>query len=146
VQNAFPIVVFGAVAFSVVMSIVFLLVRGGLHDEIGEGGLTIEHDSPADGFTGHLGSTASSAEAEVEIRQMLSARRERQLNRGEPALDVDAEVVRLLADAPAPGHDEGLAEEVRQLVVARNERRARQGLEPLDVEAEVARTLAELQT
>jgi hypothetical protein len=146
VQSAFPIVVFGAVAFSVVMSIVFLLVRGGLYDEIGEGGLTIEHDSHADGLTGHLGATASRAEAEVEIRQMLGARRERQLSRGEPGLDVDAEVARLLADAPAPKHDEGLAEEVRQLVVARNERRARQGLEPLEVEAEVARTLAELQS
>jgi hypothetical protein len=126
------------------MSIVFLLVRGSLYDDIGEGGLTIEHESPAEGLTGHLGTTASRAEAEREIRQMLSARRERQLGRGEPGLDVEAEVARLLADAPAPKEDEGLAEEVRQLVVARNERRARQGLEPLEVEAEVARTLAEL--
>jgi hypothetical protein len=146
VQSAFPIVVFGAVVFSVVMSIVFLLVRGGLHDQIGEGGLTIEHEAPAERLTGHLGAAASSAEAEREIRQMLGARRERQLSRGEPGLDVDAEVARLLTDSPAPAHDEGLAEEVRQLVIARNERRARQGLEPLEVEAEVARTLAELQT
>jgi hypothetical protein len=146
VQSVFPIVVFGAVVFSVVMSIVFLLTRStGLHDEIGEGGLTIGHEAPAGTFTGHLSAAASQHEAEVEIRQMLSARRERQLSRGEPGLDVDAEVARLLADAPAPAHDPGLEEEVRQLVVARNERRARQGLEPLEVDAEVARTLAELQ-
>ena len=146
-QSAFPIVVFGAVVFSVVMSVVFLLSRsGGLYDEIGEGGLMSEHDAPAGGFTGHLSASASRAEAEIEIRQMLGARRERQLSRGEPGLDIEAEVERLLADAPPGTEDRGLIEEVRQLVVARNERRSRQGLEPLEVEAEVARTLAELQT
>ena len=66
------------------------------------------------------------------------------MGRGEPALDIDAEVARLLAPAPSSGHDPGLTKEVRQLVVARNERRGRQGLEPLDVDAEVERTLAEL--
>jgi hypothetical protein len=85
------------------------------------------------------------AEREQEIRQMLQARSERRVRRGEPALDVDAEVTKLLAAAPASaGHDPGIAEEVLQLVVARNERRERQGLEPLDLEAEVQRTLAEL--
>jgi len=88
------------------------------------------------------------AEREQEIRQMLQARSERRVRRGEPAIDVDAEVARLTAPATAgqtsAAEDRGIAEEVRQLVIARNERRARQGLEPLDVEAEIARTLAEL--
>ena len=76
---------------------------------------------------------------------MLQARSERRVRRGEPALDVDAEVTKLLAAQPAStGHDPGIAEEVLQLVVARNERRERQGLQPLDLEAEVQRTLAEL--
>jgi len=77
---------------------------------------------------------------------MLQARSERRVRRGEPALDIDAEVAALMAPGPsvAPAHDEGIAEEVLQLVVARNERRERQGLEPLDVESEVQRTLAEL--
>ncbi len=85
------------------------------------------------------------AEREQEIRQMLQARSERRERRGEPALDVDAEVAQLMAAQPASvGHDPGIAEEVLQLVVARNERRERQGLEPLDIEAEVARTMAEM--
>jgi hypothetical protein len=146
VQSALPIVVFGAVVFSVLMSLAFLFTRGALHDDIGEGGLISDHEPPVGGFSGHLSAQASGAERELEIRQMLSARRERQLNRGEPALDVEQELARLLADTPAPAHDPGLAEEVRQLVVARNERRARRGLEPLEVDAEVARTLAELDT
>ena len=83
----------------------------------------------------------------AEVRQMLTAKAERQAQRGERALDVEAESVRLLAvaqeHAPA-GHDDELRAEVRQLVVARNERRRRAGLEPLDVAAETERQLAEL--
>jgi hypothetical protein len=143
-QSAFPIVVFGAVAVSVVMSLIFLFSRGSMFDHIGDGGLTGESDPygsppPPDG-----GSFGSSAEQELEIRQMLKARSARMVGRGEPALDIDAEVARLLAPMQSSGHDPGLTTEVRQLVVARNERRARQGLEPLDVDAEVAQTLQEL--
>jgi len=68
------------------------------------------------------------------------------VRRGGEALDIDAEVARLLAPAAAgtAGSDPGLVEEVRQMVIARNERRVRQGQEPLDVESEVQRTLQEL--
>ena len=77
----------------------------------------------------------------------MQARSERGVRRGEPALDIDAEVARLTAvdSSSAPQRDQELVQEVLQLVVARNERRERQGLEPLDIEAEVARTLAELE-
>ena len=143
-QSAFPIVVFGAVAVSVVMSLVFLFTRESVHEEIGQGGM-----SPGGGFGGAPGSqaldsAAERAERELEIRQMLGARSERLIRAGKPALDIDAEVAQLLGPTQGGGHDAGLTEEVRQLVVARNERRARQGLEPLEVEAEVSRTLEEL--
>ncbi len=139
-------VVFGTVAFSIVMSVLFLVTRGkdNLYDRIGEGGLTPEREyaSPARAAPD---SPAARAEQEQEIRQMLRARNDRRARRGEPALDVEAEVSRLLAPAASSGeHEAALVEEVRQLVVARNERRLRQGLEALDVEAEVRRTLQEL--
>ena len=90
-------------------------------------------------------SAAEHAEREREVRQMIAARSERLVRRGEAPLDVDAEVRRLLAAPAQPTAPGGsLVLEVRQLVVARNERRLRQGLEALDVEAEVRRTLAEL--
>jgi hypothetical protein len=155
-QQAFPIVVFGAVGLSVVMSIVFLLSKGSMYDEIGSGGLPGEGEAPGVGGMGGGQSMSDfesiarspqvqSAEREQEIRQMLQARSERLVRRGEPALDIDAEVARLTAPQPAhTGHDPGIAEEVLQLVVARNERRERQGLQPLDIEAEVARTMAEM--
>ena len=144
-QSAFPIVVFGAVALSIVMSLVFLFTRGSLYDHIGEGGLTPDRE-PGGGLAGpEPDSPAGRVEREREIRQMLSARSQRMVGRGQPALDIDAEVARLL-DAPSAASQEqaGLSEEVRQLVIARNERRVRQGLEPMDVDAEVERTLAEL--
>jgi hypothetical protein len=79
----------------------------------------------------------------AEARQMLEAKSFRRQQRGEAALDVDAEVARLL-DSPlgaSPDLDERLRAEVRELVVARNERRMRSGRQPLDVDAEIERQL-----
>ncbi len=143
-QSAFPIVVFGAVALSVVMSLVFLFSRGSVYDHIGDEGFTGDREPAAGPPPLPVESAAGRAEQELEIRQMLNARSARMVGRGQPALDVDAEVARLLGPSQPAAPDAGLLEEVRQLVVARNERRARRGLEPLEVQAEVERTLAEL--
>jgi hypothetical protein len=84
----------------------------------------------------------------AEVRQMLEAKSQRRQQRGEPALDVEAEAERLLAEAGRPrgaaAMDAELRAEVRQLVVARNERRLREGLEPFDVETETEKQLADL--
>ena len=85
---------------------------------------------------------ASGPEVQEEIRQMLEAKSQRRQARGEPGLDVDAELAALTR--PSASTDPGLREEVRQLVIARNERRMRQGKEPLDVEAEIERQLRAL--
>ena len=147
-EDGLSFVVFGSVAFSVVMSLLFLFTRGtdSMYDHIGQGGISRESDHGGGAPGPAPSSHAARAEREQEIRQMLSARSERLVRRGEPALDVDAELARLLADEAAPKvREAGLVSEVRQLVVARNERRVRQGLEPLDVDAEVTRTLDELE-
>ena len=150
IENGLSFVVFGAIAFSVVMSLLFLVTRGSdsAYDRIGAGGISREGDYGGSGTTAGVESPAAQAEREREIRQMLGARSERLVRNGQPALDVDAEVARLLATEQggraSNQRDAGLVEEVRQLVVARNERRVRQGMEPLDVDAEVARTLDEL--
>jgi hypothetical protein len=142
VQSALPIVVFGAVALSVVMSLIFLFTRGPSYDDIGQGGLMT---GPEGGVPPPApDSPAGRAERELEVRQMLVARSDRLVGRGQPALDIEAEVARLLGPAEPGAYSVGLTEEVRQLVVARNERRVRQGLEPLDVNEEVTRTLQEL--
>jgi hypothetical protein len=143
VQSLFPIVVFGAVALSILMSLIFLFTRGSTYDEIGQGGLVSGPESGGGPPPLAPDSPAGRAERELEVRQMLSARSERMVSRGQQPLDIDAEVARLLGPAQPAAFSAGLTEEVRQLVVARNERRVRQGLEPLDVNAEVTRTLEE---
>ena len=83
----------------------------------------------------------------AEVRQMLAAKAERQRQRGELPLDVEAEAERLLASAERPhgqdAIDAELRAEVRQLVIARNERLMREGREPLDVDTETERQLAD---
>jgi hypothetical protein len=125
----------------IVVSIVAVVVAalsywgaGRMYRSIGASDLVMQRETaPA---------TADSAEAREEIRQMLEAKSARREARGEPPLDVDAEMA-ALGQVSAEA-DPGLREEVRQLVLARNERRMRQGKEPLDVEAEVERQLRSL--
>jgi hypothetical protein len=126
--------------------VLFLVTRGSdsMYDQIGQGGLSKDSDYTGPDGDG-LQTPAARSEQEQEIRQMLRARSDRRVLRGEPALDIDAEVAKLLSDArPSAEHDPMLIAEVRQLVEARNERRLRQGQEALDVDAEIARTLQEL--
>ncbi len=116
-------------------------------DEVGKGQFSVEFDSDLPSKLTDSDAEGGPAAREDEIRQLLEAKAYRQRSRGEEPVDVNAELDRLLTEAPATpaGTDPQLAEEVRQLVVARNERRARQGKEPLDVEQEVERQLRELE-
>ena len=124
----------------------FALGAGNALSQIGKGAFAIDQDVPQG--SGGGGMTVSAEVREEEIRQMIQARSDRGVAKGKKALDVDAEVSKLLAaetEAPKLGGDAGLREEVRQLVVARNERRQRQGRKPLDVEKEIDRQLRELE-
>ena len=114
---------------------------------LGKGRFAIEQEMPASRGLRAPAGPVNKREQEAEIRQMLEAKSYRRQQRGEPALDIDAETKRLL-DPPLPsalGMDQELREEVRQLVVARNERRMRQGKPPLDVAEEIERQLRDLE-
>ena len=146
-QSAFGIVIFVVVGLAAVIAVISLVNRGDLYDQIGRGGLSLNEDlDPTRPGRGRPPSPAApaGAEAEEEVRQMVTARSDRLQRQGKPGLDVEAEVARLMS-TPAPGvSDPALVEEVRQLVHARNARRARQGKPQLDVETEVARQLHDL--
>jgi hypothetical protein len=147
--NALAFLLFGVVALALIILLVALASRegGSAYDQIGRGGLSREGDHDGAAPKTAPDSPQGRVERELEIRQMLMARSERLVRRGQPPLDIDAEMDRLLSrEEPSGSRDAGLVAEVRQLVVARNERRVRQGLAPLDVDAEVKRTLAELQS
>jgi len=126
--------------------LVFALGAGNALEKIGKGDFALEQDFPQSS-QGPVHAVSPEIREE-EIRQMVQARSDRGVAKGREALDVDAEVEKLLAaDTPGPGlgDDRALREEVRQLVVARNERRQRQGKEPLDVDKEIERQLRELE-
>jgi hypothetical protein len=125
----------------------FVLGAKNALDQVGKGQFSVEYESDLPSKITDSDAEAGPAAREDEIRQLLEAKAYRQRTRGEKPVDVNAELSRLLTEAPAvpAGTDPQLAAEVRQLVVARNERRARQGKEPLDVEQEVERQLRELE-
>jgi hypothetical protein len=107
---------------------------------IGKGPLAIEQNLPPR-HSGNEAPVDKGLQA-AEARQMIEAKSYRRQRRGEPPLDVEAEVRQLLDSSPAaPSADAELRDEVRRLVIARNERRLRQGQPPLDVEAETERQL-----
>jgi hypothetical protein len=134
VMDAFLAVIIGVSVLSLIGAIVALASSGGSYERIGRGGLSIGDDRPA------RSQPPASAERDAEIREYIAARNARRQARGEPPLDVEAELRALTAPAPDPE----LRAELRQLVEARNARRAARGEPPLDVEEEVTKRLREM--
>jgi hypothetical protein len=135
VQSAFLWVVVGVCVVGVVGAIVALLTSRQDWAQYGSDRLLLDSEAPLDR------APAAQLERDEEVRQMLEARNARRRRRGEPEVEVEAELARLTTLADADGE---LRDEIRQLVIARNHRRARKGLAPLDVEAEIARELSGL--
>jgi hypothetical protein len=141
VQSAFFTVVVIVAVVGVVGAVVSLLLHRRTWDGYGADHLVMESDARAPA-------------RDEEIRQLLQARNARRARRGQPPIDIEAELAQLStrsggvatgADGlAAPAIDDELRNEIRQLVVARNHRRARHGEPPLDVDVEVAREIAEL--
>jgi hypothetical protein len=141
--DAFPLVIIGISLLAIVVAVITSIASGGLYERIGRGGMSMDgHEQQR---RPRPGSPAAQAEADEEIRQLVVAKSDRRVARGEAPLDIEAEIASLTAPAPGPvPAGEGLRDEVRQHVIARNERRVRQGKEPLDVEPEVDRQLKDL--
>ena len=136
-QGAFGTVVLVVCAVGVAGAVVALLLGRRTWEDYGRNHLLMEREP--------VGARPRArrrrwSERDEEIRQMLEARNARRRRRGEPELDIEAELDRLTA----PAVDDELRAEIRDLVIARNHRRARQGKPPLDVEAEIERQIAAL--
>jgi hypothetical protein len=137
VQSAFPIVVFGVAIVGGIGAIVALVMSHGTWADYGKHHLVLDSEQPRGRPTAPA---ATTTERDDEIRQMLEARNARRRRRGEPEVDVEAELARLTV----PRIDDELRAEIRDLVMARNHRRVRRGQPPLDVEAEIEREIAGL--
>jgi hypothetical protein len=136
-QSAFGTVVLVVCGVGVAGAIAALLLNRRTWDEYGRNQLVRDSET---GPARPQAVATTDHERDEEIRQMLEARNARRRRRGDPELDVEAELGRLTA----PLVDDELRAEIRDLVIARNHRRARQGKPPLDVEAEIQRQIAQL--
>ncbi|MBK8295592.1 MAG: hypothetical protein IPK93_12910 [Solirubrobacterales bacterium] len=130
-------------------------------DELGKGTFAIDREKPGRGEPAN--SETARAEQEAEVRQMVEASAFRRRARGEPDIDVQSEIDRVLGVGPwaeidasevsgedgpegPAGLEGGTAQiraEIRELVIANNERRLRRGEDPLDVDSEVERRFRE---
>ena len=142
-QDAFWIVLLVVVVGASIVAVITFALSGKTYAQIGRGGLSLRDgaDRPS---SEPLSGAGFEAVRDDEIRQMLEARNERRMRRGEEPIDVEAELEKLVHPQADLAADPALVAEVRDLVIARNERRVRMGKEPLDVEAEVSRQLREL--
>jgi hypothetical protein len=141
VDSGLAVVVIVVSILGIVAAVASFVGSGKLYEQVGKGAFSLDRD-PGGGPP--PGSPASQAEAAAEIRQLVEAKSARREARGEPPLDIEAEVAALTRHSVQPARDDALRDEVRQLVLARNERRLARGEEPLDVEAEVDRRLRDI--
>jgi len=135
---AFGTVLWVVCGLGILGAFVALVWNGKTWEEYGKDHLMMEGESSPGPKSG---SAAGLLERDMEIRQLLEARNARRRRRGEPPIDIEAELA-ILTGTPAVDAD--LRAEIRDLVIARNYRRERAGKPPLDVEAEVERQLARM--
>ncbi|HEY1595980.1 MAG TPA: hypothetical protein VGF74_11335, partial [Thermoleophilaceae bacterium] len=101
VESGLALVVIGVTILGIIGAVVAFVGTGKLYEQVGKGDFALDRDP---GMSGPApGSAAARAEAEAEIRQLVEAKSARREARGEPPLDVDAEVAALTRPQ---GHDE----------------------------------------
>jgi uncharacterized protein YkwD len=145
VEDALVTLVVVVVAIGGMVALYTLATSGHAYREIGKGGL----DTPA--RADEPAAPAPPDDRDEEIRELLEARNARRRRRGEPPLDIEAQLATLTSGGSSELRGAGdrataaeLRDELRALIEARNRRRAGAGLPALDVDAEVERRLREL--
>src|SRR5688572_982390 len=97
-DDAFLVVVIGVSVLALIGAVIALATSSGSYDQIGRGGLSIGDDEQSAARA--PARPVPAAERDDEIRQLLQARNARRAHRGEPPIDVEAEL-RALTAAPA---------------------------------------------
>ena len=86
-DDAFLVVVIGVSLLAFVIAAVVLATSGGSYDQIGRGGISVE-EPPRESY----------ADVVAEVRELVELSNAHRIARGEPPLDVEAEVSRRLRD------------------------------------------------
>jgi hypothetical protein len=87
-DDAFLVVVIGVSLLAFVVAAFALATSGGSYDEIGRGGISAEEPRARETY----------ADVVAEVRELVELGNARRIARGEPPLDVDAEVSRRLRE------------------------------------------------
>jgi hypothetical protein len=87
-DDAFLVVVIGVSLLAFVIAAVVLATSGGSYDEIGRGGLSVEDPQRRETYD----------DVVAEVRELVELSNAHRAARGEPPLDVDAEVSRRLQE------------------------------------------------
>jgi hypothetical protein len=87
-DDAFLVVVIGVSLLAFVIAAVALATSGGSYDEIGRGGISADEPQGRETY----------ADVVAEVRDLVELGNARRVARGEPPLDVDAEVSRRLRE------------------------------------------------
>jgi hypothetical protein len=87
-DDAFLVVVIGVSVIAFVIAAVVLATSGGSYDEIGRGGISVEEPQRRETYE----------DVVAEVREMVELGNAHRIARGEPPLDVDAEVSRRMRD------------------------------------------------
>jgi hypothetical protein len=85
-DDAFLAVVIGVSVIAFVIAAIVLASSGGSYDEIGRGGISVEEPQRPETY----------ADVVAEVRELVELSNAHRVARGEPPLDVDAEVSRRL--------------------------------------------------
>jgi hypothetical protein len=88
-DDAFLVVVIGVSLLAFVIAAVVLATSGGSYDQIGRGGISVEEPPRRETYD----------DVVAEVRELVELSNAHRIARGEPPLDVDAEVSRRLSEA-----------------------------------------------
>jgi hypothetical protein len=88
-DDAFLVVVIGVSVIAFVIAAVALATSGGSYDQIGRGGMSVDEPPRRETY----------ADVVAEVRELVELSNAHRVARGEPPLDVDAEVSRRLREA-----------------------------------------------
>jgi hypothetical protein len=101
-HSGFAAVLWIVCGVGIVAAFVMLATSGKLWEEYSERGMLMDHERVRGVVSASLEAVPSQAERETDIREMLAALNLGRVRRGEPVIDIEAELKRLTSGGEVP--------------------------------------------